>query len=188
MSEFEQAGEPVAIRLDSREIYAGRVFTLYADTVRMPNGHETRVDVLRHPGAACILPLTAAGDVLLVRQYRYCTDGWMLEVPAGTLEAGEAVEACAAREIEEEAAVRAAHLEPLGYVWTTPGFTSERIWMFLATGLSASAQHLDADETMHVERLPFARAVEMAEHGEIVDAKSVCTLLRAAAHLRRRGR
>jgi len=174
----------VAERLSSQRVFSGRVFAVHSEQVRLPNGAETRLDVIRHPGATCIVPLTGEDDVLLVRQYRYCAAGWMLEVPAGTLEPGEELEACARREVEEEAAVRAEHLHALGFIWTTPGFTDERIWIYVATGLSASRQNLDADESMSVERLPLARAVAMAESGEITDAKSIAALMRAAAWVR----
>lgn len=175
---------PGAERLSTERVFAGRVFVLDSERVRFANGHEGQVDVIHHPGATCMVALTDDGDVLLVRQFRYCAGAWMLEVPAGTLRHGERLEDCARRELEEEAGVRAEHLQPLGFIWTTPGFTDERIWLYLARGLAASAQNLDEDEAMSVERVPFAEAVRMAESGEIADAKSICALLRAAAVLR----
>ena len=174
--------------LDSREIYAGRVFGLREDLVRLPNGHETRLQVIRHPGATAIVALDAGGDVLLVRQYRHATREWLLEVPAGTLDGGEEPLACARRELAEEAGCRAETFVELGAIWTTPGFTDEKIWLYLATGLSPAEQKLDDDETLTVERLPLAEAVARAERGEIVDAKSICALLRAAAYLSRASR
>jgi ADP-ribose pyrophosphatase len=169
--------------LATRSLHQGRVFNLDSESVRMPNGRETTLDVIRHPGAATIVPLTADGDVLLVRQYRHATREWLLEVPAGTLAAGETPEACARREVAEETGHEAAELTPLGSIWTTPGFTDERIWMFLARGLTPCAQNLDDDESLVVERVRFAAAVAMAEGGEISDAKSICSLLRARARL-----
>lgn len=173
-----------AERLSSERVFAGRVFALDSERVRFPNGHEGQIDVIHHPGATCMVALSDDGDVLLVRQFRYCTGAWMLEVPAGTLRPGERLEDCAHRELEEESGYRAERLQPLGVIWTTPGFTDERIWLYLATGLSASAQNLDDDEALTVERVPFQDAVRMAESGEISDAKSICALLRAAAWLR----
>lgn len=174
-------GEPQV--LGSRARHDGRVFSLRTETVRLPNGRETTLDLIRHPGAATIVPLTDEGEVLLVRQYRHATGQWLLEVPAGTLAPGESPEACARREVAEEAGVEAAHWTPLGSIWTTPGFTDERIWMFLARGLSPCPQNLDDDESLTVERVPLAAAVAMAENGEISDAKSICSLLRARAAL-----
>ncbi|HVT61549.1 MAG TPA: NUDIX hydrolase [Thermoanaerobaculia bacterium] len=173
-----------AERLAGREAYAGRKVRLEVDRVRLPNGHVMEVEVIRHPGAAAIVALLGE-EVLLVRQYRYATGGWLLEVPAGTLDAGERPAACAARELEEETGYRSGALEPLGWIWSTPGFTDERIWLFLATGLTPARQGLEHDEVLTVERLPFAEAVARAASGAIEDGKSVAALLRAAHFLRR---
>jgi ADP-ribose pyrophosphatase len=172
--------------LARREIYRGRIVDLALERVRLPNRHVVELEMVRHRGAAAVVPLLDDGRVALVRQYRHAACGWLLEVPAGTLAAGETPEACAAREIAEETGYRARGLDPLGWVWTTPGFTDERIWLYLATGLEAGTQALDADEALEVEHLPLAEAVEQAVAGEIRDAKSVCALLRAAAHRARR--
>jgi ADP-ribose pyrophosphatase len=118
--------------------------------------------------------------VLLVRQYRYATGGFLLEVPAGKLDPDEAPESCAAREVEEETGFRPRRLDPLGFIWTTPGFTDERIWLFLARDLEATRQVLQHDEVLTVVRMPLPDAVERAVSGEIEDGKSVCALLRAA--------
>jgi ADP-ribose pyrophosphatase len=167
--------------LARREIHRGRIVDLALERVRLPNGHVVELEMVRHRGAAAVVPLLADGRVALVRQYRHAASGWLLEVPAGTLAEGEAPEACAAREIAEETGYRAGRLEPLGWVWTTPGFTDERIWLYLATGLEPGTPALDADEALEVEHLPLAEAVELALAGEICDAKSVCALLRAGA-------
>ena len=181
--EIEGRGE----RLASREVFRGRTVRLDVDTVRLPNGRQMDFEMVRHPGAAAVVPLADDGQVLLVRQYRYATGGWILEVPAGKLDGGEAPEECARREVEEETGFRPRHLEPLGWIWTSPGFTDERIWLFLARGLEASRQELGQDEVLSLERVPFERAVAMAAGGEISDAKSICALLRADRRLRRDG-
>jgi ADP-ribose diphosphatase len=168
-------------RLETRTIYRGRIVHLALDRVRFPNGHEGELEIVHHPGAAAMVPLADDGTVLLVRQYRYATGDWLLEVPAGTLAEGESIESCARRELEEETGHRASSWTPLGWIWTTPGFTDERIWLFLARGLETCAQRLDADESLVVERLPFEEAVRRAQSGDIRDGKSVCALLRAAA-------
>ena len=153
----------------------------------MPNGSETELEMIRHPGAAVALPLERGSDgldyALLVRQYRYAADGWLLEVPGGKLDGGEDPEECVRRELEEEIGMRAQDLIPLGSILTTPGFTDERIWLYLARGLSPvdDGPKLEADEVMDLVRLPLPDAVAMAVSGEIVDAKTVATLLRAGA-------
>jgi len=141
---------------------------------------------VRHPGAAAVVPLDADGSLLMVRQYRHTVGGWLLEVPAGKLSPGEDPAACAHRELEEEAGVRAATLRELGSIFVSPGFCDERIWLFLATGLAASEQRLEADEVLSVERVPLAEAERRALDGELVDAKSTVAILRAAAVLRER--
>lgn len=168
--------------LERRPVFHGRVVDLAVERVELPNGEVCELELIRHPGAAAVLPLTATGEVVLVRQYRHATGGWLLEVPAGKLDPDEAPEACARRELEEEVGWRAGRLEPLGWIWSSPGFADERIWLFLATELELAAQSLEADELLHVELLPFEQAVALASEGQIVDCKTVCCLLRA--HLR----
>lgn len=170
--------------LQSSRVYAGRIVKLDLERVRFPNGGEGEVEVIHHAGAAAMVPLRDDGSVLLIRQYRHATGQWLYEVPAGTLQPGESPEECAARELIEESGHAARELVPLGAIWTTPGFTDERIWLYLARGLSPAEQRLDDDELLSVEPTPLARAVAMAEHGELADAKSICALLRAAAYLR----
>ncbi len=171
------------MRLSSRTVFAGRRIQVRVDRLRLPGGREHDFEMIHHPGAAAVVPLLATGEVLLLRQYRYATGGWLLEIPAGTLSPGETPEACAARELQEETGFQAAALQPLGWIWTTPGFTDERIWLYLATGLSAGRQALDDDEILTLARMPLVQAVTMAAGGEIVDGKSVAALLRASSRL-----
>jgi ADP-ribose pyrophosphatase len=119
----------------------------------------------------------------LIRQYRYAADGYILEVPAGKLDPGESPESCAAREVIEEAGVRAGTLHPLGWIFTTPGFTDEKIHLFAATGLSAAPQDLDDDEVIEIVRMPLAEALRLASTGGIRDGKSLCCLYRARQEL-----
>lgn len=169
--------------IDSREIHAGRVVNLCVYTVDLPNGNRATLEIVRHVGAAAVVPIDADGNVVLVRQYRYATDGYLLEIPAGKLDAGEEPSACAAREMEEEVGLRARELIPMGVIWTTPGFTDERIWLFAARNLEPVEQALEADEVLSVERLPMEEAIRRAQTGEIEDGKSVCALLRLPSYL-----
>ncbi len=167
--------------LDSHVEYPGRVVHLEIERIRLPNGEECSLEIVRHQGAAAVLPVDANGRVLLVRQYRHATGGWLLEVPAGKLDAGESPEVCALRELEEETGFKAGRLEPMGWIWTTPGFCDERIWLFRATQLEVGEQALERDEVLSLETLPLTEAVEMALQGGIPDSKTICALLRAVA-------
>jgi len=169
--------------LDSRPVYPGKIVDLRLDRVELPNGLEAELEVIRHVGAAAVVPLDGAGRVVLVRQYRYAVDEWLLEVPAGKLDAGEEPAACVRRELEEETGLRAGRLESMGWIYTTPGFTDEKIWLFLARDLRPARQQLEADEILEVVRMPFGEAVAQARDGRIHDGKSVCSLLRAAERL-----
>ena len=164
--------------LEKHAVFRGRVVDLSVERVRLPNGNVCDLELIRHPGAAAVVPVDDDGNVILVRQYRHATGGYVLEVPAGKLDAGEPPETCALREVQEETGYLPGELKPLGWIWTTPGFTDERIWLFLATRLVPARQDLQHDEVLTVERLPLADAVARARSGEIVDAKSVCALLR----------
>jgi ADP-ribose pyrophosphatase len=176
-------GEP-SPTLATRERWRGRTITLLGERVRLPNGREVELDVVRHPGAVAIVPVDAEGHVILVRQYRHTVGGWLLEVPAGTLSRGEDPATGARRELEEEAGVRAGTLRELGSILVSPGFCDERIWLYLATDLDAGEQRLEEDEVLALERLPLAEAERRALAGDLVDAKSTCALLRAASLLR----
>jgi len=168
--------------LSSRSVHDGRIVKLSLEEVRLPNGNVITLELIRHPGASAVVPVDADGNAILVRQYRHATGSWLLEVPAGKLDhPGEAPEECALREVEEETGYRAGRLVPLGWIWTTPGFTDEKIWLYLALDLEPTVSNLQADEVLTVESLPLAEAARRAVSGEIVDGKSVCALLRAAA-------
>jgi ADP-ribose pyrophosphatase len=175
-----------ATLLTRRTVHHGRVVEVGVDRVRLPNGVEVDLDMVRHPGAAAVLPFVDADTVLMVRQFRWATGGYILEVPAGKLDqAGEDPAACAARELAEEAGCAAGRLEPLGFIWTAPGFTDEKIHLFQAFDLTPVPQALDQDEVLEVVRLPFRRVLEMAAAGEIPDAKTLAALFQAQL---RRGR
>lgn len=176
----ESSPRQTAERLGTREIYRGRTFNVDVDRVRLPNDREMELELVHHRGAAAVVPVLEDGTVLLVRQYRYATGGWLLEIPAGKLDGGESPETCAAREAEEEVGYRPGKLEPLGWIWTTPGFADEKIWLYLATDLQPTQQGLEDDEVLSIEKMPLAEAVEKAFRGEIHDSKSAIALMRAS--------
>lgn len=170
----------------SRAIYDGRIVRLAIDTVRFPDGSEGELEMIRHSGAAAVLPVLgdpAASDpsILLIRQYRYAADGYLLEVPAGRPESpGEDWEVCARRELREETGFTADRLLHLTTIYTTPGFTDERIHLFMATDLTPGERSLDADEFLEPVEMPMSQALERIRDGDIVDAKTICTILHAA--------
>jgi ADP-ribose pyrophosphatase len=166
----------------SVRLYTGRVVNLDSDTVRFPDGSTGRLEMLRHPGAAAVVPFLddpAAPDprLLLIRQFRHATDGVIWEVPAGRLDPGESPETCARRELEEETGMRARSLERLTTIYTTPGFTDERIHLFLAHGLDEGAHAREADEFMELHTLRWSRVGELIRGGEIQDGKTLAALM-----------
>ncbi len=160
----------------TKNIYKGRVVDLRLETVRLPNGATVEMELIRHPGAAAVVPLTPHGTVLLVRQYRHAVGGYILEIPAGKLDPGEDPGDCAARELEEEVGVRAARLEPVITFYTTPGFTDEVIRVYLATGLTPGRQSLGRDEVLEVVEMSLQEAMARIRDGGIQDGKTIIGL------------
>ncbi len=159
--------------------YQGRVISVTTDKVTLPNGHAALLEVVHHPGGAVAVALDAAGRVCLLRQYRYVADGWLWELPAGKLEPNEPPLATAQRELIEEAGVRADHWAELGVCLSSPGVFSERLHLYLATGLSAAAAAHEAAEVIEVHWVPLAQACAWALDGTITDCKTALGLLRA---------
>lgn len=171
--------------IESRRVYTGKVISLDVDVVRFPDGSVGELEMIRHPGASAIVPFLSdpRGDdpqVLLIRQYRYAADGYLLEIPAGRLDNGEDPADCARRELKEETGCSAEAVDYLFTMYTTPGFTDERIHLFMATGLVAGETKHEADEFLAVEPMLLSQALELIETGEIKDAKTALGLLFAA--------
>jgi ADP-ribose pyrophosphatase len=172
-------------RVSSRRAYIGKIISLDVDTVRFPDGSVGELEMIRHPGASAIVPFLSdpAGadpQVLLIRQYRYAAEGYLYEIPAGRLNPGEAPDDCALRELKEETGCTAGHVEHLFTMYTTPGFTDEKIHLFMATQLVAGETKHEADEFLELQPMLLSRALEMVEAGEIQDSKTALGLLFAA--------
>lgn len=172
-------------RVNSRRAYTGKVISLDVDMVRFPDGSVGELEMIRHPGASAVVPFLSdpRGDdpqVLLIRQYRYAAEDYLLEVPAGRLNPGENPRACALRELKEETGCSAEQMDPLFTMYTTPGFTDEKIHLFMATGLVSGETKHEADEFLDLEPMLLSRALELVEAGEIKDAKTALGLLYAA--------
>lgn len=189
---MSEAGAP-----DGRTVFEGKLLRVRVERALTPGGREVEREVVRHPGAAGVLPFVSEGPdadlddgadgptVLLLRQHRHAAGTTLWEIPAGTLEPGEAPAACAARELEEEAGLAAEELEPLGRAYTSPGFTDEVIHLYLARTTRAVDARPEPEEELEPVRMPLRRALAMASSGEIRDAKTICALFLAARATKR---
>ncbi len=166
--------------VSSRTVFEGRVVNIEVHEIEVGNGVRTVREVLFHPGAVCMVPVTASGSLLLVTQYRLAAGRRLLELPAGTLEKGEEPAECAARELQEEVGQAADSIEAMGGFFVAPGYTSEYIHLFIATGLRASVLEGDEDEDIEVVEVSLERALEYVADGTVCDAKSVIGILRYA--------
>jgi len=167
-------------RLDSRMVYRGKILNLRVDTVLLPDGRTGTREVVEYAGAVAVVALNEQKEVFLVRQYRYPVERELLEIPAGKIEKGEDPLQCAKRELAEETGLRAERWQQLCSFYSTPGFTSEKMHLFLARDLHLERQHLDEDEFVQVVKVPLDEALAMIWRGDICDAKSTAGLL--AAH------
>ena len=162
--------------------YSGRVIHVDHDTVRFPDGSTGTLEMIRHPGATAIIPFlddpgTPDPRVLLIHQFRHAANGFIWEIPAGTLAPGEAPEACAGRELAEEAGMEAGKLVRLTTIFTTPGFTDERIHLYLASGLRPVALAREEDEFITVHEKRWSEVGKMIRTGKIRDGKSLVALM-----------
>jgi len=169
------------MQLESKRIHSGRVIDLDVDTVRFPDGSTGQLEVIRHPGASAVVPFAsdprgADPTILLIQQYRYATNGSLIEIPAGRLNPGEDPRVCAQRELLEEVGVKAGRLERLTTIWTTPGFTDERIHLFWAADLTAGQHAREPDEFIEVTPTPLSEVLKLIRSGVISDAKTIVAL------------
>jgi ADP-ribose pyrophosphatase len=166
--------------LKSETLYRGRAFSLRVDEVEYRPGRSTRMEIVEHTGAVTILPLDGERNVWFIRQYRHSVGEAILELPAGTLGPDEDPRLGADRELREEIGMRAGKLERLISFWLAPGYSTELMHAYLAADLHPSALEQDEDEIIAVEKVPLARALEMAASGELRDSKSLVAVLAAA--------
>jgi ADP-ribose pyrophosphatase len=176
------------MQIATRRVHTGRVLNLDVDTVRFPDGSQGELEIIRHPGAAAVVPVASDPEgpdptLLLLRQYRYATGGTVWEIPAGRLEKDEDPAACARRELREEAGVAAGRLDRLTTIWTTPGFTDEAIHLYWATDLSGATQAREPDEFMEVVARPLSQVLADIREGEIRDGKTIVGILYVAGFI-----
>lgn len=177
---MDQYSDLREVPLSDETVFKGALIDVSHMQVRLPNGGQSLREIVHHKGAAAVVPVDDEGNVYMVRQHRVVVDMMTLEIPAGKLDyVGEDPLVCANRELEEETGLRAQRMELLTHVVTTPGFCTEKIGLYLATGLSQHEDHPDQDEFLHVEKLPLSEAVERVMRGELRDAKTALGLLMA---------
>jgi len=167
----------------SETLLQGRAFKIRRDYLKTPDGRETKYEIIEHGGSVVILPIDHEGNMLFVRQYRHAAGADLLELPAGTRDGDEPYEECAAREIREETGMEAGKLQKVGEFYLAPGYSTEFMVVYLATALKPNPLKADFDEFLQVEKIPVKKAIEMAERGDVPDAKSLAALLLAKAYL-----
>ena len=167
--------------LKQRTIFRGRVVTVNVETVRLPNGLEAELEIIHHPGGAAAVALDGEQRVCLLHQFRHAAGGWLWELPAGKLDAGEAPLVTAQRELAEEAGVSAAQWQPLGAVVSSPGVFTEVVHLYLARGLQRVAAAPEDAEVFETAWVPLEDALARAIEGDITDGKTVVGLCRAAS-------
>ncbi len=171
-------------RVESEEVYAGKLFKVFRDQVRLPNGHLTTREIVRHPGSVGIIPRRADGRIVLVRQFRYVAGRELWEIPAGTLDKpGEGIPAAARRELAEEAGLKAERLTMLGSAYLMPGYSDERMTFFLAEDLSPTDAHAELDESFQVNPFDLHDLQVLRSTGELQDAKTLLGLAWAGVAL-----
>ncbi|MCM1365477.1 MAG: NUDIX hydrolase [Ruminococcus sp.] len=167
-------------KISEKLLYDGRIMRVHIDTVELPDGKTATRELVDHNGGACIAALTEDYELFFVKQFRNPFDTVLTELPAGKLEKGEDPKAAAIRELEEECGLKAENVVEMGTVYPTVAYCSEIIYLYLATGLSKSVQHLDEGEFLSVEKIPLDKATEMVMRGEIADSKTALLIMKIA--------
>lgn len=170
--------KPDAERLSSETVFKGKVFSVDRDTVRMPNGREVTVDVVRHSKSVVLVPVPEPGKVILIRQYRYAVNASLWELPAGSVDEGESPEAAARRECHEEIGLVPATVVRLAAMFPTPGYCDEEMVFFRLSGLEKTDEqaHVDEDEDIEAQTFELREARDMVRRGEITDMKTIVGL------------
>ena len=171
--------------LNHESMYSGRAFNVDRVEARLPDGQVRHYDLVQHRGAVTLVPVDVQGRVWFVRQYRIGADAELLELPAGVMESGEDPALSAAREIREEIGMAARSLEKIGEFFMAPGYSSEFMFVYLATDLYAAPLPADADEFLQTEAIPLVEALQMARDGRIRDGKTLAALLLAQEALQK---
>ncbi len=171
-------------KISSELVYTGGVIKVYSDTVKTSKGTTAYRDVVRHMGGAGVIAIDSNDEIYLIRQFRYAIEEEIIEIPAGKLDAGEDPADAAARELTEEAGIKAEKIEPLGNIIPTCGYCDEIIYVYYATGITPAKQNLDEDEELTVFKMPLKQAVAAVLSGEIRDAKTAFAILALNEKLR----
>lgn len=167
--------------LASSKKFNGKIIQLYVDEVKLPNGRESRRELVRHPGASAVLVAANDGKIILERQYRYPIDEIIWEIPAGKLDENEKPDDCAKRELREETGFTAKEWKHMGHIYTTPGFSDEKIHLFFAKDIVKGESEPDADELVEIEFFEPEEVERMIKENVITDAKTIAAFSRAKA-------
>ena len=165
--------------IESQVVFRGRVFKVRKDKIRVTESRVFHLDVVEHRNSVTIVPLDSDGNLWFVRQYRHPVGGNLLELPAGVIEPEESAEECAYREIREETGMAAGNLREIGSFFLAPGYSTEYMYVFLATELVPDPLDADEDEFISIEKIPVEKALRMAKSGQIQDVKSIGSIFLA---------
>jgi len=165
-------------RIARKTLYEGKIFTVAEDTIKFPDGSQTKWDVLLHSGAAAIVPIDNDGNIILVEQYRCVADDMILEIPAGKIDEGEDPISCAIRELEEETGYKAKEVKAIGSIYSAVGFSDEEVMLFVANGLEAGKMNLDENEYINVKKFTLKEVIDMILDGKIKDSKTIAAILK----------
>ena len=183
MKEKETQRKKATVK-NTSEIYKGRIFNFVTEALILPNGRDTEIAFIRHPGSIAVVPLMDNHSVVMELQYRHPVGEYLFEIPAGTLEPGESPLDCAQRELIEETGFRAQEFIKLGKIHIIPAYSDEEIHVFIANGLTPAKQDLDPDEIIEVVTYPLERAIQMIAEGKITDALTILSIQMAWNRIR----